>query len=390
MRNSVWVLLIITLFLLQIALAQSPELPHLFYGSATVEGAPLLEGATIIAQVDGTEVGRVVTPTDGIYGGPKSSDTKLLVQDAIADGATIGFFLSTIPADQTGSFDSGKVEELDLTWGDFPPEISVDCPLIGIGIYIPDGTTFIINCGDLTLELIGSSAGVATINEVSEEDAGSAPSAVGIGAGATILSVFEIDIEGDVTTTATIGYDPTGLDEGSIKPYKYDGASWIAVTPYSQDAAANTITFDITPGSLFGAIGSPPSGGGAGGVGGTGGGAGAPGAAAGPGTAVGGPTATATTAGPAAAPAAAAAPSPGAAAPASAAPAAAPGITGAATAEAAPTGFAALTGAILGAFKSPVTSILLSLFLLAAIILIVALLVRRKGKGPGKEEVVKI
>lgn len=93
-----------------------PQLPHLFYGTVTINGSPASVGTVIIAKVGGVEKGRITTTTAGTYGGPGAYDQKLLVQGDITGGAQITFSVSGVAAVQTASFESGKVEQLNLSF----------------------------------------------------------------------------------------------------------------------------------------------------------------------------------------------------------------------------------------------------------------------------------
>lgn len=94
--------------------AQTPQLPHIFYGELTINSAPAPIGTVVIAKVDGVEKGRITTTVTGKYGGPGAYDQKLLVQGSIADNATVIFLVNDHNAEQTASFHSGTVQELNL------------------------------------------------------------------------------------------------------------------------------------------------------------------------------------------------------------------------------------------------------------------------------------
>jgi len=72
-----------------------PMIPHVFYGEATVEGMPVLEGAEVAAVSDGEVVASTTVDDDGAY-----------TLEIIADG-TVDFHLS--------GFDTGISEE--IVWG---------------------------------------------------------------------------------------------------------------------------------------------------------------------------------------------------------------------------------------------------------------------------------
>ena len=106
-----------TLPLLDVVHSQ-PQLPHAFYGTVTIGGAPAPAGTVVTATVDGVEVGRVELARPGIMGDFESQCSQflcLLVQSAISGGSTIRFFLNGVEALQTAPFDSGELTELNLT-----------------------------------------------------------------------------------------------------------------------------------------------------------------------------------------------------------------------------------------------------------------------------------
>jgi len=92
-----------------------PPLPHAFYGTVTIGGAPAPIGTLISTQVGGVECGNYTTSVVGQYGNPAEIDY-LVVQGDIETGATIDFYVNGSKADQTYPFEAGGgPTELDLT-----------------------------------------------------------------------------------------------------------------------------------------------------------------------------------------------------------------------------------------------------------------------------------
>ena len=92
-----------------------PPLPHAFYGTVTIGGAPAPVGTLISAQVGGVDCGNYTVSVVGQYGNPAELDY-LVVQGDIETGATIDFYIDGIKADQTYPFEvGGGPTELDLT-----------------------------------------------------------------------------------------------------------------------------------------------------------------------------------------------------------------------------------------------------------------------------------
>ncbi len=96
--------------------AQVPQLPHVFYGDITINDSQAPVGTVVIAKVNGVEKGRVTTEVTGKYGAPGAYDQKLLVQGDITGGVQITFSVSGVNRTPTVSFESGKVEQLNLAF----------------------------------------------------------------------------------------------------------------------------------------------------------------------------------------------------------------------------------------------------------------------------------
>ena len=95
--------------------------PHPFYGTIMVDDQPAPAGVTVVAKVNGIKCGSITTKYAGRYGSDEKGlfgggITKLLVQSnsniTIENGATIEFYVETVKADQTATFESGA----DPTW----------------------------------------------------------------------------------------------------------------------------------------------------------------------------------------------------------------------------------------------------------------------------------
>ena len=115
--------------------AQSPTLPHYFYGTVTVNGTAAPAGTTIEAMCTGVvnDASNPITITQpGVYGSanPLASVPRLLVQGTITDGATIEFYINGFKANETSTWHEGQTEVLNLT---------VNTPLIVITTTLPGG-----------------------------------------------------------------------------------------------------------------------------------------------------------------------------------------------------------------------------------------------------------
>ena len=152
-------------FTINVSAQEGPQLPHLFYGDSKVDGEDTPAGTVIIAKVNGEEKGRIITSETGKYGGPAGNQDKLVVQGNI-DDATIEFYISTIKANQTASFDSGEIEELNLTWS-FPEVIVIEGDVSDEPILCLEGTNITINNDGLTINITCSETSPATIVNIS-------------------------------------------------------------------------------------------------------------------------------------------------------------------------------------------------------------------------------
>jgi hypothetical protein len=97
----------------------------------------------VIAKVNGVEKGRVTTAVTGKYGGPGAYDQKLLVQGEISGSPDIIFTVSGFNGTPTASFESGKVEELNLAFTVAQVEVSNTnlSSLLNNGTLAVSGTT---------------------------------------------------------------------------------------------------------------------------------------------------------------------------------------------------------------------------------------------------------
>ncbi len=256
-RNKALALAVLLLpVLATVALAQeAPQLPHLFYGTAQVNGFDLPAGVTIVAKVDGIEVGSITTTEDGMFGGPLASEDKLLVQGDIEEEAEIQFFVLEVGADQTGEFVSGEVEEIGLTWS-LPEVLTLEGDLFDQQIVCVPGMTIEIELVQLSLQSTCDTVGLMTINNVSS--LGGTYFAGPPGGTVPASSTFEISITGDLDIIVTMTYDDTGINESELQVFKFNGTSWVPIPEediIGIDTDANTVTFKVptsqTPYAIF-------------------------------------------------------------------------------------------------------------------------------------------
>ena len=105
-----------------------PPLPHAFYGSVLINGAPAPVGTRVEARGTGVErdvAGNPVTTTvRGVYGTANPFEPRLIVQGDIEEGTTLTFYVNGYSTRQTYPFKRGDVTELDLT-------VTIPAPWVG-------------------------------------------------------------------------------------------------------------------------------------------------------------------------------------------------------------------------------------------------------------------
>lgn len=113
--------------------SSAPPLPHAFYGNLTINGSPAPIGTVVEARGEGVETGLagnpIITTEVGRYGTPDPLGSKLVVQGYIDFGTTLDFYINGNKANETYSYSSGNITELDLTVIDTtPPTVASTSP----------------------------------------------------------------------------------------------------------------------------------------------------------------------------------------------------------------------------------------------------------------------
>jgi PGF-pre-PGF domain-containing protein len=99
----------------------APTVPASYYGDVTVNGDDAEAGTEIVALIDGEERGSIEIAEAGSYGGPGGLDEKLVVDGSEDDdGKTVTFEVRGAEAEETVEWESGDVQEVDLTFEDVP------------------------------------------------------------------------------------------------------------------------------------------------------------------------------------------------------------------------------------------------------------------------------
>ena len=128
MKKLLITLLLLTIFCVGIAGAESPSAPHLpaqYYGTAVTEnGAAIPAGTVITAELDGNTYTYTLS-SPGKIGEPGTFGSKFIISPpgSSAEGKTVTFRIGSIPAAQTISFSAGDSAQLALTFGiGVPPQ----------------------------------------------------------------------------------------------------------------------------------------------------------------------------------------------------------------------------------------------------------------------------
>jgi uncharacterized repeat protein (TIGR02543 family) len=86
-----------------------PEMPHQFYGTVSFNGNPVAEGTLVEAFVDDVKEAETIVDGEGRYG------YNPIFRVSGTAGATVTFHVDGIEADEDATWESGKVQELNLT-----------------------------------------------------------------------------------------------------------------------------------------------------------------------------------------------------------------------------------------------------------------------------------
>lgn len=104
---------VISAIMLGSAAFAAPGVPHQFFGSVAINGAPAPDGTTVSAKIGGTVVSSTET-TGGKYG---YSPDIFYVDDPNQNriGSTIRFFVNDVDTGATAYYSNGKSTQLDLS-----------------------------------------------------------------------------------------------------------------------------------------------------------------------------------------------------------------------------------------------------------------------------------
>ncbi len=260
-----------------------PAMPHQFYGTVSFSTGTTPDGLKVEAKIDNVIVGSVMT-SGGKYG--YSPLFKVEDNNGALSGKTIKFFVSGIDTGITAIFENGESTNLPLTVPGTVGTITktADDVITNQSITITSAAPTVIKMGDSVQITVSSQSNTsANIETVQKLSTTSYTGGMAVMSGKTVLNGYEIKITdgSNISISVVMKYDATGIDESTIKPYRFDGTSWVEITPFTRDTVNKTITFSVssaqTPYVVFGspvaAAPTPtPSNGGSSGGGGGGGG----------------------------------------------------------------------------------------------------------------------
>jgi len=241
------------------AVTVTPGIPHQFYGTASFSTGITPDGLTVEAKINSAVIGSSVTK-DGKYG----YNPNLLFAtdpDNSRSSQTIHFFVSGIDTGQTAIFANGGFNSLNLT---VPGTIgtitkTADDVITNQSVTITSSAPTVIKMGDSVQITVSSQSNTsANIETVQKLSSTSYTGGMAVMSGKTVLNGYEIKITdgSNISISVVMKYDATGIDESTIKPYRFNGTNWVEITPYTRDTVAKTITFSVssaqTPYSIFG------------------------------------------------------------------------------------------------------------------------------------------
>jgi hypothetical protein len=243
--------------LLPVSALAMPATPHQFYGTVSFDNGSAPNGLLVEAKIDNTVVGSTLT-NNGRYG-----DSVFYIEDPSGNrnGKTIEFYVSGINSGETYIFSNGASTNLNLTVPGIIGTIQEANENSVIenetAVITPSQSTNIKLGANLNINVSSATSTSALVNEVRHLTDTFFTGSHAVIAGNNVLNAFEINITGTgLTIQVTITYNDASIDENTVRPYRFNGTSWVEITPFTIDKSANTITFSVssaqTPYAVFG------------------------------------------------------------------------------------------------------------------------------------------
>jgi len=141
---------------------EPPPMPHQFYGTVSLEGAPVQQGTLVEAFVADVKQAETTVDADGRYG------YNPIFRVPGTAGDTVTFHVGGVEADEDATWESGKVQELNLTihGGTQPPvqyELTISSTTGG-AVTIPGEGVFTYYAGAQVHLLAEAEAGYGFVN----------------------------------------------------------------------------------------------------------------------------------------------------------------------------------------------------------------------------------
>lgn len=230
-----------------------PAMPHQFYGSVNFDNGPAPDGLLVEAKVDGVSIGSTLTK-NGKYG----YDPLFKVE--YNNSTTTSFYVAGVNTGETAIFSNGASTNRNLT---VPGKIGSITK--NEGDVIENETVTVASTSPMSIKMggslnvtISSSASTsANVEKIEKLTSGFFTGTKAVIAGNRLLNAYEIKITGDsLNINITMNYDPTGIDENTVKPYYYNGTEWVLISGYTRDTVNHAISYTIsaahTPYAIFG------------------------------------------------------------------------------------------------------------------------------------------
>jgi uncharacterized repeat protein (TIGR02543 family) len=187
------------------AIEPPPEMPHQFYGTVSLNGDPVEQGTLLEAFVDAVRKAETTIDAEGRYG----YDPIFRVSGTV--GGMVTFYVGGIEADEDATWESGKVQKLNLTIHEEPaPPVqyeltiysttggSVIIPGEGVFTYYAGAQVHLLTVAEAGYQFVGWTAPAGDFDdEIAKETTFTMPSQ-----SATVTASFEEVPVPRVTTQA--------------------------------------------------------------------------------------------------------------------------------------------------------------------------------------------
>jgi uncharacterized repeat protein (TIGR02543 family) len=156
---------------------EPPSMPHQFYGTASFDGDPVEEGTLVEAFVNDVKQAETTVDGEGRYG------YNPIFRVSGTAGATVTFYVGDVEADKDATWESGKVQELNLTIHEepAPPEQyeltisstiggSVITPGEGVFTYYAGARVHLLAEAEAGYQFVGWTAPAGDLDDDTAED----------------------------------------------------------------------------------------------------------------------------------------------------------------------------------------------------------------------------